>query len=97
MIENPFPELDMVIHSPARLQIVSALVLLEEADFVYLLNVTKLTRGNLSTHLSKLEEAGYVAVEKTYKKNRPLTILRLTVQGREAYKLYRKTLLDFLK
>lgn len=44
MIENPFPELDMVIHSPARLQIVSALVLLEEADFVYLLNVTKLTR-----------------------------------------------------
>jgi DNA-binding MarR family transcriptional regulator len=97
MSETPFPELDTVIHSPARLQIVSTLMLLEEADFVYLLNVTNLTRGNLSTHLSKLEEVGYVEIEKTYRNKRPLTLLRLTKQGRNAYEIYRKTLLDFLK
>jgi DNA-binding MarR family transcriptional regulator len=97
MSEIPFPDLDTIIHSPARLQIVSTLMLLEEADFVYLLNVTNLTRGNLSTHISKLEEAGYVEIEKTYRNKRPLTLLRLTEQGRNAYEIYRKTLLDFLK
>jgi DNA-binding MarR family transcriptional regulator len=97
MSEIPFPDLDTVIHSPARLQIVSTLMLLEEADFVYLLNVTNFTRGNLSTHISKLEEAGYVKIEKTYRNKRPLTLLRLTEQGRNAYEIYRKTLLDFLK
>lgn len=97
MSEIPFPDLDTVIHSPARLQIVSTLLLLEEADFIYLLNVTKLTRGNLSTHISKLEDAGYVEIEKTFRNKRPLTLLKLTEQGRNAYEVYRKTLLKFLE
>ncbi len=83
---------DRVIHEPARLMIVTVLYTVEEADFLYLLNATGLTKGNLSTHLSKLEDAGYVQIEKTFRGKIPQTLLRLTGSGRVAFENYRKHL-----
>ena len=68
-------ELDRLIHEPARLLIVTILSTVESADFLFLERETELTKGNLSAHLSKLEEAGYVNIEKTYKGKLPLTVV----------------------
>ena len=91
-----FPKIDPIIHAPARLKIVATLSMVKKADFIYLLSMTELTKGNLSAHLSKLEAAGYVAIEKTYFGKRPLTLCRLTPEGRAAFEAYRKALGDFL-
>ncbi len=96
MSESILTDIDDVIHAPARLAIIATLNAVEEADFRYLLNATGLTKGNLSTHLSKLEEAGYVQIEKTFRGKMPLTLLRLTPQGRTAFEEYRQTMLRFL-
>jgi len=85
-------ELDRVIHEPARLTILALLSSVKEADFLYLLRETGLTKGNLSTHLMRLEEAGYVEIEKTYRGKVPQTLLRLTPAGRTAFGKYRKSL-----
>ncbi len=97
MSGQSFPDIDPVIHTPARLRIVAALADLDEADFLYLLHLTGLTKGNLSTHLSKLEQAGYVAIEKTYRGKRPLTLCRLTNAGRQAFDRYRREMVRFLQ
>ena len=81
--------MDPVIHAPARLQIVMQLYVLEAADAVFLQNRTGLTWGNLSSHLGKLEKAGYIHVEKAFKGKKPWTRVRLTREGREAFKAYR--------
>jgi len=83
-------EIDRLIHEPARLMIVAILYAVESADFLYLKRETELTKGNLSSHLSRLEEAGYVEIEKTYKGKVPLTICNLTEKGRQAFANYRK-------
>lgn len=83
-------DVDRLIHEPARLVIVAILSSVESADFLYLQRETGLTKGNLSSHLSKLEEAQYVTIEKTYQGKTPLTICRLTAQGREAFEAYRE-------
>jgi DNA-binding transcriptional ArsR family regulator len=82
--------IDRVIHEPARLMIVALLAAVKEADFQYLHQSTGLTKGNLSVHLSKLEAAGYIAIEKSFRGKYPLTICRLTEQGREVLGAYRK-------
>jgi len=84
--------LDRVIHEPARLMIMTILYAVEEADFVYLQSECGLTQGNLSSHLSKLEEAGYLTITKTFKGKYPLTIGRLTRAGRQAFASYSATL-----
>jgi DNA-binding MarR family transcriptional regulator len=68
----------------------------ESADFLYLSHETGLTKGNLSVHLSKLEEAGYVNIEKTYRGKVPLTLCRMTEAGRQAFQEYRKQLKSFV-
>ena len=73
------------------------LYVVEKADFTFLLNPTGLTRGNLSSHMSKLEEAGYVAVEKKFVARKPLTVLRLTDAGRRAFLDYRKRMQQVFK
>jgi DNA-binding MarR family transcriptional regulator len=78
-------DLDRMVHEPARLAVMALLYVVESVDFTFLMNQTGLTWGNLSAHLSKLEEAGYLVVEKTFKGKRPNTTLRLTPQGREAF------------
>ena len=87
---------DKLIHEPARLVIMALLFGLDSADFLFLERETGLTRGNLSFHLSKLEEAGYVDIEKTFKGKRPYTLLRLTDNGRGAFTTYRQQLHDTL-
>jgi DNA-binding transcriptional ArsR family regulator len=80
--------LDRVIHEPARLMIMTVLFAVEEADFVYLQRECGLTQGNLSSHLSKLEEAAYLTIGKTFKGKYPLTLCKLTRKGRQAFESY---------
>jgi DNA-binding transcriptional ArsR family regulator len=90
-------DIDRVIHEPARLQIVALLSGAKEADFVFLQHETGLTKGNLSSHLMKLEEAGYVGIEKTFRGKVPLTIARLTPEGSAAFHGYRKAMNGLLR
>jgi DNA-binding MarR family transcriptional regulator len=90
-------DIDRLIHEPARLALTAILSVVESADFLYLQRETGLTKGNLSSHLAKLEEAGYVAIEKTYRGRIPLTLVRLTDAGVAAYKAYRARFKKFLE
>jgi len=84
---EPFQELagmDRLVHEPARLAILTSLGTCESADFLFLQRLTGLTKGNLSSHLAKLEEAGLVAVTKRFVGRKPLTTVALTAAGAEA-------------
>jgi len=94
---NDIASLDRVIHEPARLALMSILYAANQADFLYLLRESGLTKGNLSAHLSRLEAAGYVEIRKGYVGKLPQTLCRLTDAGRQAFEDYRKQLGDFLK
>jgi DNA-binding transcriptional ArsR family regulator len=85
-------ELDRVIHEPGRMMILALLAAVEECDFLCLLRETELHKGNLSTHLSRLEDSGYVTIEKTYRGKVPRTVVRLSPRGRAAFEEYRKSL-----
>ena len=82
--------LNRLVHEPARLAILVALSACEKADFLFLLNITGLTKGNLSSHLSKLEQAGLVEIEKKFEGKTPITYVKLTLEGKEALKEYWK-------
>jgi DNA-binding MarR family transcriptional regulator len=82
--------LDRIVHEPARLMVLALLHPLERADFLFLLRETGLTRGNLSAHLTKLEEAGYITVEKGFRGKIPQTTYSLTEEGRTAFRNYRE-------
>lgn len=84
--------LDRVVHEPARLMILTLLYAVPEADFIYLQNECRLTQGNLSSHLSRLQEAKYVELHKTFKGKYPLTLCRLTEKGRKALEEYLRTI-----
>ena len=94
--DGPAGWIDPLIHAPARLQIVMQLFVVEAVDATFLLNRTGLTWGNLSSHLSKLEEAGYVAVEKSFRGKKPWTMIRLTKEGRAAFESYRSKMQEAL-
>ncbi len=82
------PELNETIHQPVRLRIMAALVALEagvEVDFTYLRGLLQVTDGNLGAHLRKLEEAGYIAVNKTFVDRKPRTFVSITTAGREVF------------
>jgi DNA-binding MarR family transcriptional regulator len=83
-------EIDRIIHEPARLIIMAHLYVVESADFLFLMQQTGLTFGNLSSHMSKLEQAGFISVEKEFVDRKPHTMLSLTKSGRAAFKDYRK-------
>ncbi len=91
-----FAELDRVVHEPARLMLMAVLYVIDSADFTFLMNLTGITWGNLSAHMSKLEEIGYLEVEKTFKGKRPNTMLRLTPEGRSAFQTYRRKMKQLL-
>ena len=84
--------LDPLIHAPARLMVLTYLYVVESIDFVYLKRVTEPSWGNLSRHLSKLEAAGYVEMEKTFQDKKPHTMIRLTDRGRDAFRVYKDSL-----
>ena len=94
--ENPFSRIDKVVHEPARLLILATLSVLESADFLFLMNQTGLTRGNLSSHLSKLESAKYVKIKKEFVGKIPRTLLRITEKGRAALDAYKGNMQDIL-
>jgi DNA-binding transcriptional ArsR family regulator len=85
-------EVDRVIHEPARLTIMALLSGADEVDFLFLMRETGLTKGNLSSHLAKLEESTYIEIEKTFRGKIPLTLIRITKKGRAALGAYRKTM-----
>jgi len=82
-------EVDRVIHEPARLLIVALLSEVRAADFLFLQRETALTKGNLSSHLGRLEQAGYVQINKGFRGKIPQTVCSLTTEGRAAFKAYR--------
>jgi DNA-binding transcriptional ArsR family regulator len=89
--------LNRIIHEPARLAIMTILYASDEADFVFLSNSTGLTKGNLATHIAKLEEAGYITVAKTFRGKLPHTAYSLTPQGRTAFARYYRELKEITK
>lgn len=89
-------DIDRVIHEPARFLIMAYLYVVESADFLFLMNQTGLTRGNLSSHLSKLEAVGYIDVKKEFVKKMPRTILSLTEEGRTAFNDYKQQMKQVL-
>src|SRR5829696_1377309 len=94
-MEPPFKslaELDRVIHEPARLAILTALSSCRGADFLYLQRLTGLSKGNLSSHLAKLEDAGLITIEKGYAAKTPTTTLNLTREGRSGIERHWKRL-----
>ena len=87
---SPLEVIDRMIHEPARLSIMVVLYVVERADFTFLMNQTGLTWGNLSSHITKLEDAGYVNIEKKFIGKKPQTLANLTESGRESFRIYRQ-------
>jgi len=85
------------LHSQLRLAVVSLLISVDEADFSYIRKTSGATSGNLSVQISKLKEAGYIAVEKSFKDNFPLTTCRITEKGKEAFLRYVDALEDYIQ
>ncbi|MBQ5826907.1 MAG: transcriptional regulator [Bacteroidaceae bacterium] len=92
-----FKKLDPLLHSELRLAVMSVLIDLEEADFVYLREATGATAGNLSVQIDKLTSAGYIMVEKGYKGKKPQTICRISPEGLRAFEEYVEVLKTYLK
>lgn len=91
-----FKELDPLLHSQLRLGIMSILLTVEEADFVYLKEKTEATAGNLSVQIEKLNEAGYIEIDKSFVGKRPRTSCRITATGRKAFELYVEALKSYI-
>jgi len=91
-----FEELDPLLHSQLRLAIMSVLISVDSAEFNFLLDKTGATRGNLSVQITKLADAGYIGVNKSFRKNFPLTTCKITSKGVEAFEKYVKALQTYL-
>ena len=91
-----FKELDPLLHNQLRLSIMSLLMNVESAEFSFLLVQTQATKGNISVQISKLKEAGYIEVVKTFRKNYPLTTCNITPKGIEAFENYVKAISGYL-
>jgi len=92
-----FKDLDPLLHSQLRLAVMSLLITVESAEFVYLKEKTGSTAGNLSVQLDKLSEAGYISVEKTFRGKKPLTTCRITKKGIKAFEEYVDALKQYIK
>ncbi len=91
-----FKELDPLLHSQLRLAVMSILLSVEEAEFVYLKEKTQATAGNLSVQIDKLNEAGYIEVEKSFVGKKPRTVCRITSAGRKAFEEYVQALKSYI-
>jgi DNA-binding MarR family transcriptional regulator len=97
MNTNSLVDVDRIIHEPSRSVILAILAAVKSADFLYIQRETGLTKGNLTIHLSKLEKAGYISIEKTYRGKVPLTLCHITPSGSAAFESYRKRLMNFIE
>ena len=96
MPPEKFAQLDPVIHSRIRLAVLSILISVREASFNYLKETIGTTDGNLSASLSKLEEAGYISIKKSFKEKKPLTTCSISEKGRTAFSKYMKALETYI-
>ena len=92
-----FKPLDPLLHSQLRLAVMSLLIGVEEAEFTFLREKTESTAGNLSVQLDKLEKAGYIGIEKSFKGKRPLTTCRITKVGMKAFEDYVDNLKQYIE
>jgi len=97
MSDFDYQQLDDIIHSRIRLAVIAVLVAVDEAEFVFLKDKVNATDGNLSTHLKKLEESGYVAVSKSFENRKPVSRYMLTQKGKNAFKIYIERLEKLIK
>ena len=88
--------MDSLLHSPLRLAVMSILIGVESADFVYIKQQTGATSGNLSVQLDKLQSAGYISIEKGYKGKKPCTTCRVTQEGLSAFEKYVEALRGYI-
>jgi len=95
-VTEPVNGIDRLIHEPARLTLVANLYVVDSADFTYLSRRTGLTDGNISSHMTRLEDAEYVSVTKRFEGKRPRTTYKLTTTGRKAFDQYRNQLIGIL-
>lgn len=93
----PSIEIDRLVHEPARLHILTLLQNVADADFLFIMRQTGLTKGNLSSHLAKLEAGGYVAIQKTYRDKIPLTLVCISPQRSSALDGYRRRMQQLLR
>jgi DNA-binding transcriptional ArsR family regulator len=93
---QPLAEIDKLVHEPARLMILATLHAVENADFLFVERQTGLTRGNLSSHMSKLEDAGYIVIRKQFVDKIPRTLLWISDKGRAALLAYTKRMRQVL-
>ncbi|PZR37092.1 MAG: transcriptional regulator [Azospira oryzae] len=92
-----FKELDPLLHSQLRLGVMSLLISMEAAEFTFLKEKTNSTAGNLSVQLDKLSQAGYIAIEKSFKGKKPLTTCKITRKGIKDFEEYVNNLKDYIK
>lgn len=92
-----FKELDPILHSQLRLAVMSLLISVKEAEFIFLKDKTNATAGNLSVQIQKLKDAGYIDVVKQFKDNYPQTICRITSKGVNAFEQYVKALNEYIR
>ncbi|MFW9907485.1 MAG: winged helix-turn-helix domain-containing protein [Candidatus Thorarchaeota archaeon] len=93
---NEGSELDRIIHEPSRLKIIAQLYVVESADYTFLMKQLDFTWGNLSSHIAKLENAGYIEVTKEFVNKKPLSTVKLTKEGRRAFEQYRENIKQML-
>lgn len=91
-----FNDLDPILHSQLRLSIISILITTGEANFSFIKETTKAAAGNISIQISKLQEAGYINVEKSFKNNYPNTVVSITENGRRAFEEYVENLQKYI-
>lgn len=91
------PDLDPLLHSELRLKIVSILMGVVSAEFNHIMETTGATRGNISVQLKKLEEAGYISINKSFGKSYPVTTCKITEKGGEAFESYVESISKYLK
>ena len=96
MNDFDYRQLDEIIHSRIRLAVMAVLISVEEAEFTFLRDKVNTTDGNLSTHLKKLEEAGYIAVSKSFEDRKPVSRYMLTQKGKKAFEIYVERLENML-
>ena len=88
-------DINKIIHEPARLNIMANLSVIDSADFLFIMRRTGLTFGNLSAHMSKLEDVGYIEIIKEFIGKKPHTMLKITEEGKKAFENYRKKMKNF--
>ena len=92
-----FKKLDPLLHNELRLSIMSLLISVESAEFNFLMEQTRASKGNISVQLTKLKDAGYIKVEKSFRDNKPLTTCLKTKKGVEAFETYVEAISQYLK